>query len=38
MGGDLLGDVGGGNPGDVGVNINGGLDGNPEDGVLPGGK
>ena len=39
IGGDLLGGVvGGGNPGDVGADVNGGLDGNPGDGVLSGGK
>ena len=39
IGGDLLGGVvGGHNPGDVGADVNGGLDGNPRDGVLSGGK
>ena len=38
IGGDLLGGVGGGNLGDVGVDVNGGLDANPGDGVLSGGK
>ena len=36
--GDLLGGVVGGNLGDVGVDLSGGLDGSPGDGVLTGGK
>ena len=38
IGGDLLGDVGGGNLENVGVDVNGRPDGNPGDGVLSGGK
>ena len=38
IGGDLLDGVGDDNPGHVGVDVNGGHDGSPGDGVLSGGK